>query len=591
MVRSGAVCGGSGTRRVAGLLLSLALLVPGLASAQAGTDRAAIDWVVARAARICEQKRCEDALDDLEQANAVSPPRADLQFLLGEALYWHRRFPEALDHYARAVELEPTMAAAYRGIGFSCYELSFPEWNHPTTRLRLLDHAFWAFQISRLLDPTDVSASEGAAKVAKELTPDGQPLSWLADTIAVLLALLCVAVGWRLRHARLRNARAWLHAYRAPLLLFVLTRALVLGAFAIAPSVIEEGPPHPPQLIRHQDFVLDAVASRWDSNFYLDVAARGYRIEPTGGPGRWSTVGQFPLLPVLFYWTAHALDSRHVAALIVPHLALLLACVFLYAYFREHFGERTALLSLGVLLLHPASVYGSVLYTEPLALLGLVGAVYALEHDARWEAALWGMFAGLARFSSIAIIPWLLLAGLRGERSRSALLRAIGPALSPLVGVLTFMTYLQLDLGDGLAYFHELRRARFTNQGLFVGVGEIARELAHFAGFGSGVLGPHLWFAFAMAFVVFYARLAYVRLRDGSERSELGPALYLACGWVLALTSSLAAQPRYLWLLFPAAPMIARMLDQPRPRALMIALAAGVLVIVSIGFSRWYYLT
>jgi hypothetical protein len=590
MVQLAAVRVGSRPQYLRGLLLGLLLLAPGLAAAQAGTDRAAIDWVVVRAARICEQKRCEDALDDLERANAVSPPRADLQLLLGEALYWHRRFPEALDHYARAVELEPTMAPAYRGIGFSCYELSFPEWNHPSTRLRWLDHAFWAFQIARLLDPTDVSASEGAAKVAKELTPDGRPLAWLADAIAALLVLLCIAVGWRLRRARLRNARAWLYAYRAPLLLFVLTRALVLGAFAIAPAVIEEGPPHPPQLLHHHDFVLDAVASRWDSNFYLDVAARGYRIEPTGGPGRWSTVGQFPLLPVLFYWTAHALDSRHVAALIVPHLALLFACVFLYAHFRERYGERTALLSLGVLLLHPASVYGSVLYTEPLALLGLVAAVYALEHDAPWEAALWGVFAGLARFSSIAIMPWLLLAGLRGERSRSALVRAAGPALSPLVGVLIFMTYLQVELGDGLAYFHELRHARFSKQGLFVGVGEIGRELAHLVGFGSGVLGPHLWFAFAMVFVAFYARLAYLRLRDDSE---LGPALYLACGWVLALTSSLAAQPRYLWLLFPAAPMIARMLEQPRPRprSLLIAIAAGVLVVVSIGFSRWYYLT
>ena len=88
MVQSGAVRVSKRLQRAAALLLGLALLAlfgPALAFAQAGTDRAAIDDVVVRAARTCEQKRCEDALDELERADAVSPPRADLQFLLGES--------------------------------------------------------------------------------------------------------------------------------------------------------------------------------------------------------------------------------------------------------------------------------------------------------------------------------------------------------------------------------------------------------------------------------------------------------------------------------------------------------------------------
>lgn len=555
---------------------------------QRARSDALIDAIVLRAWRACERHSCSDALGELERAERSAPQRADLQLLLGEALFWQQRPSEARAHYERAAQLVPTLEPAYRGIGHSCFELSKSEWNHPRTRARLLEHAYWAFQIARVLEPADPSASDGARKVAEALTPDGHSLGALEVAIAVLLAALGALLAVRAR-ARLRagGLRALLHAYRGPLFLFAGSRALVLGAFALAPRVLAEAPTHPVALLHHASFVLETIAGRWDSNLYVDVAARGYRIERGSGPGVWSSVGQFPLVPVLDRWLAYALDDRHLAALLLPNLALLCASLLLYGSFRARLGERAALFALAVLLLHPGSLYGSVLYSEPLALLGLAGAYAAMERRAPLETVLWGTLAGLARFSSVALVPWLLYDGWRrGDR-----VRKLWPALGPLLGVALFMGYLQLELGDGLAYFHELRGARLVAEGTFVALHEAGITLASLFTPQLALRGPLPWLLFALACVGLYGALLAVQLRA----RELGPALYVAGGMLLALTSNLAAQPRYLWLLFPVAPTLIRVLAPAGSRStplVALLIASGlVLVAAAIAYSRWYYVT
>jgi hypothetical protein len=153
------------------------------------------------------------------------------------------------------------------------------------------------------------------------------------------------------------------------------------------------------------------------------------------------------------------------------------------------------------------------------------------------------------------------------------------------------MGYLQLELGDGLAYFRELRGARLVTGGTFVALHEAGVTLASLFTAHRALLGPLPWLLFAIACVGLYGALLAVQLRA----RELGPALYVAGGMLLALTSNLAAQPRYLWLLFPVAPTLVRALAPAGARsALLFALLIAsslVLAAAAIAYSRWYYVT
>jgi hypothetical protein len=585
-------------RWLSGALLILLAIAPAAdARAQLGVVGLSIDQgrnllvddLVRTAWQDFKAKRYEEARMKLERAQLLAPDRADVHFELGETLFWIGRHAEARQHFERTVLLEPTMAVAYHGIGQSCLVLALDERTDPQTRKQLLDRAEQAFALTLLLDPNHAMAKVAMIKLADARRSRTYGLAWLEELIGVLVFVLFAEAAYRLRHALLRPAR-WLvglREYRWPVLFFVGTRALVLGAFALAGLVVAEALQHPWPILHHWHPVLDAVAGRWDSNIYADVAAHGYRLSLDGGGDArvWSTIGQFPLLPVLQRSLTFTIGSAHLSALILPHAALLFASLFLYAWFRRLHGERIAIAATCVLLLHPGSLFGSVLYTESFALLGLAGLVYCSERDAPFEAMLWGVFAGLARLSSIAIVPWLVLEAL--ARSGSERRRRLWPALSPLLGVALFMLYLQLQVGDALWYFRELRDVRFAGQGTFVALREAADMFSQLLSGAKPRGGPVLVLLLALTCLGAYLLVIRAQLRA----REYGPALFTIFGLVLALTSSLAAQPRYLWLLFVAAPWIARAVDRPRLRYALPVLACAILIASAIAFSRWYYIT
>jgi hypothetical protein len=65
--------------------------------------------------------------------------------------------------------------------------------------------------------------------------------------------------------------------------------------------------------------------------------------------------------------------------------------------------------------------------------------------------------------------------------------------------------------------------------------------------------------------------------------------VFVASGILLAINSSLAAQPRYLWLLFAAAPVLARVCDRPVLRWAAPVAALGTLAAAAVGYARWYF--
>jgi 4-amino-4-deoxy-L-arabinose transferase-like glycosyltransferase len=92
-------------------------------------------------------------------------------------------------------------------------------------------------------------------------------------------------------------------------------------------------------------------AARWDDGYYLTILHQGYR--PFPGYGVWQQTNFFPLLPWITRCTQFVVRSQTVAIHSVVTAAQLAAVLLLYTFAKQLFDERTALLSVVLLLLAP----------------------------------------------------------------------------------------------------------------------------------------------------------------------------------------------------------------------------------------------
>jgi tetratricopeptide (TPR) repeat protein len=553
-------------------------------AAPAAPGAAELDGHVHAGWREFEAGRFAGARKHFEQAARLAPLRADVQLGLAEALFWLGEHERAAAHYERAAQLAPELAQAHSGLGHAYLNLASRAWQEPRTSLSLLARAEAAFARALAIDPEHRGARDGQRFVAELRKPKGSPLLPLELPIAALLVALFAAAVLRVRKHGLPDPGAYLW----PLGLFAVTRLLVFAAFAAAPGLLPEAPSHPEAVLRAPDhFVLDTVAGRWDANLYVVAAVEGYRIPPLNAYSQWATVGQFPMLPVLLRWLSLAIDDALIAALVLPNLALLLACFVAFDLFRARHGMRVATLAVGALLVHPGSLHGSVLYAESLALLGLAGLSLNLQRGAPGQATLWGLFAGLSRINTLAIVPALVFGLWRGEAARPRGLRTLFACISPLIGLGLYMLYLHVEFGNAFAYFDEMRMRRLGGGPMFTTLWEVVALLGYVTGLRDVPPhgGPVPVLMLGLASLATYIAVLAVLVR--TRRFEA--ALFVAAGIFLAAGSTLAAQPRYLWLLLPAAPVLARVCDRPFVRWVAPLASLGALLGAAVGYARWYF--
>jgi len=207
-------------------------------------------------------------------------------------------------------------------------------------------------------------------------------------------------------------ARRWL--LRDVLVPFALTRAALL---AVAWFATRFGPSwtYPRSAAARRGFSythqlwLD-VWGRWDTIWYLDVAAWGYRVT---GPldHAQSNIAFFPAYPLLIR-AAHALLpaawqgelARFTVAVTLSNLLALAGLALVHAYVRQRFADaalarRTVL----YLLAFPAGFFLSCAYSEALFLCCCAAAFLASARRPFWLAGLSAAVASLARPAGVLL--------------------------------------------------------------------------------------------------------------------------------------------------------------------------------------------
>jgi 4-amino-4-deoxy-L-arabinose transferase-like glycosyltransferase len=199
---------------------------------------------------------------------------------------------------------------------------------------------------------------------------------------------------------------------------------------------------------------------RWDSEWYSLIATQGYAFN--GDAGERQTVVFYPLYPLLARAVA-AVTGLQIAdaLLVVANLAALAAILLLFRLVREQFDDRTALATVALISFFPGSIFLSAGYTEPLALLLMVGFFLALRRQRFVAAAVLAGLAAATRSSGIVLLPVLLWELWRLQTPRQFALRALPLAIIASSGLWLYVLYLGVAFGHPLAFaevqsaFHE----------------------------------------------------------------------------------------------------------------------------------------
>lgn len=209
--------------------------------------------------------------------------------------------------------------------------------------------------------------------------------------------------------------------------------------------------------VRAETNALLGVWQRFDTNWYLKIAQRGY----AGDDG--STV-YLPLYPLLIRALGAASGGNDLlAALLLANVACVVAFYFLYRLTDELFGAAAARRALIYLALFPTAFFFLAAYTESLFLLFALASIFFARREWWWLAGGCGALAALTRLQGVLLIvplaylAWVYAAERKFQITRRVLLAALPLLLMPLVtfGFLLFnnLTLLQSYQGELHAQF------------------------------------------------------------------------------------------------------------------------------------------
>jgi hypothetical protein len=303
----------------------------------------------------------------------------------------------------------------------------------------------------------------------REWTPVGRVsmTSWLRPLIISLVAL-------GLRHAiRPRPilpvqvyygvARWWRESEAETIWPAVVgTRVGVLVVGFLAVVLMGYAPNAPPWRVYGED-LLDLPA-RWDTGWYLMVAVDGYQWRASQADKQ-QNIAFFPVFPMMMRYTALLAGRQTMwAGVVISLVAFFFASLYLFRLARQFIEHEAAAAAVALLASYPFALFFSAAYTESLFLLTIVAACYHFERDELWQAALWGLVAGLTRPNGCLLSIVLLLIAIRplwAQGWRPTLPPAFGwprladriaAAAAPGVGMLIYSTYIYFLTGNPLQW-------------------------------------------------------------------------------------------------------------------------------------------
>ncbi len=373
---------------------------------------------------------------------------------------------------------------------------------------------------------------------------------------------------------------------RRLVVLFVVTRLALLAAGLAGHAVLPPGKAVVGEnlsLERQVPVALD-IWARWDSEWYLLIAERGYDASgefsnvPVGYRPE-DTTGFFPLYPLLIRALA-PLFGWVGAGIIVSNLALFAAVLLLPAVARnlwgQGFGGRAGLGAGIALLFFPFTLFHSAVYSESLFLALSLATFLLVRQDCFGWAALSAGLATLTRPFGALLVILLLMEWWRRRHSTRWGWAAIG-GVALALGL--YMLFCYGLFGDALAFIH--RQGRWRGAMVFPGYALIRWWQA----------GPTIHGAHGSGIEMVMAILYLGALPAAFRRLRPSLAWYLAACVAVPLSSTLWSFGRIASTFFPIYLLIGMVWAEERPTLLRFWVGmggAGAMVAMAYFAAGWW---
>ncbi len=349
--------------------------------------------------------------------------------------------------------------------------------------------------------------------------------------------------------AQAASRRPWLPAsVRIPLWLAV-SRVVVGVLLAhLVISLLPQSRQHLPGGTLDAGTWLGAF-DRWDSGFYLLIAAHGY---PASVPALTAFFPGYPLVVRLVHALGAGLLSYVDAATLVSWAAFVGASMILYTLVARRFGGRVALVATALFAWYPASLFFLAPYSEALFALEIVGALALMERRRFFLAAAVAAAGSATSPESVALTVAIAVGALLVGRG---LLRTAGYVVLSGVGLGAYVLYLWARFDKPFQLVSVQKLWHRSENPPFVGLYRNAVALEHyFVGAGPAAGGSS----------VTYANLRIVWILDDTMLFAAGVLLiWLVAAAILSRRARRARRVRRLpalratalpatWLVFAA---------------------------------------
>lgn len=315
---------------------------------------------------------------------------------------------------------------------------------------------------------------------------------------------------------------------------------------------------------------------RWDSGWYLTIAAHGYSFDPVTNQG---SVAFFPLYPLLIRGLGVVVGSQALAALVISNVAFAVAVVVLFRLASHVFDTRTARWTLLFLCAFPFAYFFVAAYTESLFLCLSALSFYLAERERWWLSGLVGVFAGLTRSIGSLVGPAIFLIYLRhrGYNHKRLDRHLLAAGLAPL-GTFLYMAYLYVRFHDPLAF----ARASFVGWGHY---NVFVEGLSRLNPWGWNVGNYDLVLFTNVALVLLWLLLSIPAFR------LLGPgyALFTIASAVIPFSGATESLGRYVLPIFPGFIVMAVYLKDATAGKLVLYGSAMLLALLTALFANWYW--
>lgn len=312
---------------------------------------------------------------------------------------------------------------------------------------------------------------------------------------------------------------------------------------------------------------------RWDAGWYLAIASDGYTYFPQYA----SRVAFFPAFPLLIRGVDAVLPGSDVlAALLIVHIALFAAVIYIYKLVTIDLGEQVAWRSVLFLLLYPGAFFFSAVYAESLLLLGFAGALYYARRGNWLLAGLFGAFAGTTKLLGLVlIVPLAVELIAQRQLSWRKPWPALAVALTPL-GTLAYFAYLQAEFGrwDAALQTQEHWYRQTFEPVFFLGLKRI------FGDVGALVQYPANTTPLKTAFLMLDTTLLWLFVAAGvvlwlRYRPSYGAFVLAAC-MIFGMSGVAQSTNRYVAVLFPAFIILGALQSERLRNGLALVLTFGL---------------